>query len=192
MTDYKSVLGAAAIVVAIVSYVPYFRDIFAGRTRPHAFSWLVWGVLNAIAFAGQLHGHGGAGIWAVGLTAVVMFTIFGLALMRGEKDIRPFDWFCLAGAGVALGIWAVTNDPLGSIVLITVIDALGFFPTVRKSYRKPGQETLVTFVLSIVKYALVVLALQRYTLVTTLFPFSLVVMNTLFVAMVIVRRRKLA
>ncbi len=186
----KNVLGIIAVVVAFVSYVPYFRNIFAGKTKPHAFSWLVWGILNAVAFAGQIHDKGGAGAWAVGLTAAVMFTIFGVSLRFGEKDIRPFDWFCLVGAGIALLPWLLTNDPLISVVLITVIDALGFLPTVRKSYKKPHQETLITFLLSTLKYSLVIFALQKYTLVTILFPLSLVIMNGLFVLMLVIRRRR--
>lgn len=187
--DIKHLLGTIALIVAFVSYIPYFRNIFTGKTKPHAFSWLVWGVLNAIAFAGQISDKGGAGAWAVGLTALVMFIIFSLALFRGEKRITISDWLCLLGASVALVLWAVTSGPLLSVVLITVIDALGFIPTVRKAYLKPHQETLVTFLLSTVKYALVVLALQNYTLITSLFPASLVLMNGLFVAMLLVRRR---
>ena len=188
--EYKNIFGAVAVAVALVSYVPYFWNIFNGRTKPHAFSWLVWGVLNAIAFAGQLHDKGGAGIWAVGLTAAAMFFIFLLSLQGGEKDIRTFDWLCLSAAGVALIPWLLTNKPLVSVILITVIDALGFLPTVRKSYKKPYQETLTTFLLSTIKYALVIVALQRYTLVTILFPLSLVIMNALFVLMLVTRRRQ--
>jgi len=188
--DYKTIIGVLAVVVAFVSYVPYFRNLLAGRTRPHAFSWLVWGILNAIAFSGQIHDKGGAGAWSVGLTAAVMFVIFAISLRKGEKDIRPFDWFCLIGAGISLVPWLLTDNLLLSVILITVIDALGFLPTVRKSFKKPHQETLVTFALSTLKYSLVMIALQRYTLVTTLFPLSLVVMNGLFVAMLVIRRRQ--
>jgi len=189
-SDYKTILGTAAVIIAFLSYVPYFRNIFAGKTKPHAFSWLVWGVLNAIAFAGQVHGKGGAGTWAVGLTAAVMFAIFSISLVRGEKDIKLFDWLCLAGAAVALLLWFITNGPLLTVILITAIDAFGFLPTVRKSYKKPHQETLVTFTLSIVKYLFVVIALQKYTIITTLFPLSLVIMNGLFVGMLLIRRRQ--
>lgn len=190
--DYKSILGAGAVLVAVISYIPYFRDIFAGKTKPHAFTWLVWASLNAIAFAGQIHDKGGAGAWAVGFTACALFAIFVTALFKGEKDIKRIDWICLMGAALALVLWFLTNGPLLSVILITIIDAFGFFPTVRKSYFKPHQETLVTFSLSIFKYFLVVLALKNYTPVTALFPVSLVVMNGLFVIMLVVRRRQLA
>ncbi|MFZ1812578.1 MAG: hypothetical protein WAU02_03620 [Candidatus Saccharimonadales bacterium] len=190
MNDYKTYISLVAVIVAFISYIPYFKNIFSGKTKPHAFSWLIWSILNAIAFAGQLYDSGGVGAWAVGFTAIALITIFLLALRYGEKDIKPFDWYCLAGAGASLILWAFAKDPLGSVILITLIDALGFLPTVRKAYRRPHQETLVTFVLSTIKYFLVLVALQHYSVVTVLFPLSLVIMNGLFVIMLVFRRKK--
>jgi hypothetical protein len=190
LSDYKTAIGIIAVVISIIGYIPYFRDIIANKTKPHAFSWLVWGVLNAIAFAGQIHGNGGAGTWAVGLTAVALFAIFTLSIFKGEKNIKLFDWVCLGGAAVALLLWVVTDQLLLSIVLITVIDLLGFLPTVRKAYLKPYQETLVTYEINTLKYFLVVLALQNYSLLTTLFPLAVAIMNGLFVILLIVRRKQ--
>lgn len=189
--EYKTALGLIAVIISFFGYIPYFRDILSGKTKPHAFSWLVWGVLNGIAFAGQVHGNGGAGTWAVGLTAVVLIAIFILSLFKGEKNIKPFDWICLSSAALALALWFITSQPLPSIILITIVDMFGFLPTVRKAYVKPRQETLVTYEINSVKYILVVLALKTYTLVTTLFPLAVAVMNTVFVAMLIIRRRRI-
>lgn len=190
--DYKTILGGIAVLIAFVSYVPYFRDIFADKTKPHAFTWLIWASLNAIAFAGQVHDKGGAGAWATGFTACALFSIFLIALIKGDKDIKKFDWACLLGAALALVFWFVADGPLLSVMLITVIDVLGFFPTVRKSYLRPHEETLVTYSLSTVKYLLSVAALQNYTVVTALFPVTLVVVHVLFVGMLIIRRTQLA
>ena len=191
MEDYKSVIGLVAIGIAIISYIPYFRDIFAGKTKPHAFSWLVWGVLNAIVFAGQLADGGGAGSWVVGFTAVVTLSIFFIALKKGEKDIKFFDWFCLVGAVIAIIPWLITKDPLLSVILVTVIDLLGFIPTIRKSYSKPHQETLITYILSIVKYGLAIIALQKYSIVTVLFPLAMVAVHIFFVTLLIIRRQQI-
>jgi hypothetical protein len=190
--DFKAILGITAVVISIIGYIPYFRDILSGKTKPHAFSWLVWGVLNGIAFAGQIHDDAGPGAWAVGLTAVALCAIFALALFKGERDIKLFDWLCLASAAVALMLWFVTNGPLLSIILITIVDLLGFLPTVRKAYTKPHQETLVTYEINTIKYLLIVLALAQYTLVTTLFPLAVALMNAAFVAMLVMRRKQLS
>lgn len=185
----KTLLAGVATLIAIYSYIPYFRDIMKGKTKPHAFSWLVWFLLTAIAFVAQLSDGGGVGSYVNAFTAFVAFFIFVTAIFRGEKDITRSDWACLIGAFVAIGLWILTSQPLLSVILISVIDAIGFLPTFRKSYYKPHQETMQTFVLSSLKYGVAIFALENYSLITILYPASLILMNSLFVAMLVSRRK---
>lgn len=185
----KTALGIIATVIAFYSYIPYFRDIFRGKTKPHAFSWFIWFLLTAIGFVAQISDDGGAGAWATGFTAFVAFFIFLMALKHGEKEITKSDWACLSGAFLAIGLWPFTSTPLLSVILITFIDALGFIPTFRKAYKKPHEETLQTYALSAIKFAIAIIALSNYSMVTILYPASLVVMNSLFVLMLMTRRR---
>lgn len=187
----KTLLGITATLLALYSYIPYFRDIFAGKTKPHAFSWLVWFLLTAIAFAAQVKDDGGAGAWVTGFTAIIAFIIFITAITRGEKSITKSDWLCLVGSFLAMGLWAITDSPLTAVILITIIDALGFAPTFRKAFHKPQEETLITFALSAVKFVIAIAALGNYSAVTVLYPASLVLMNGLFVVMLIIRRKQL-
>lgn len=188
---WRTALGAAATLMALVAYVPYFRDMLAGRTKPHAFTWLIWGVLTAIAFAGQVSEGAGPGAWVTGFTAAVSFVIFVTALRRGEKDLPLVDWLSLAGAALALALWAATDQPLVAMILITLIDALGFLPTFRKSWLRPWEETAVTYALSGLKFVIAIVALENFAVTTWLYPASLVLMNGLFVGMLVLRRRQL-
>lgn len=190
-TEIKTIIGILTVVLAVVSYIPYFRDMLSGKTKPHAFSWLIWAVLNGIAYGGQVHDRGGAGSWPLGFTVLAMTAIFLVSLKKGEKDIRPFDWFCLIAAGLALIPWLLADSPLISIVLVTIIDLLGFMPTIRKVYVKPHQETLFTHVLSTVKYGLILVALEAYTTVTVLFPLAVFIADALLVLLIMLRRRQL-
>lgn len=83
--DIKVAIALISIGITLVGYFYYFRDIFAGKTKPHAYSWLVWGLLTAIAFVGQLSDKGGPGAYVTGVTALMSFIIFSLALNRSEK-----------------------------------------------------------------------------------------------------------
>lgn len=186
----KTALGIIATIMALVSYIPYLRNMLSGKTKPHAFSWLVWGVLTAVAFLGQVSDGAGPGAWVTGFTAFVSFFIFITALKTGEKDITKTDWLSLVGAGVAMLLWWATSDPLIAVVLITLIDALGFYPTFRKSYSKPHQETAITFAISSLKFIIAIIALDNLTPVTWLYPASLVLMNGVFVIMLIIRRKQ--
>lgn len=185
----KLYLGAIATTVAILGYIPYVMEILRGRTKPHAFSWLVWGFLTGIAFVGQISEGAGAGAWATGVTTFVCGFIFIAALTKGEKNITRGDWLSLFGAAISLLFWFVTEGPLLSIVLVTIIDAFGFLPTFRKSFHRPHEETLITYVLSALKWMLVIFALENYTVVTWLYPVSLVMLNAAFVLMLTIRRK---
>ena len=187
--DYKTWLGVVAVVIGFISYIPYFKDIVQLKTKPHAFSWLVWSVLTAIAFFAQVVKGGGISSWVNAGTALMCFAVFVFAIFRGEKNIKKSDIWSLVGAGLGLVVWAMTDDPVFAVILVTIIDALGFIPTFRKSYYKPQEETLSTFVVSTTKYVMSLFALRSYTLTTWLFPASLVLTNGLFVILLIVRRR---
>ncbi len=176
--------------MALYSYIPYFRDIFAGKTKPHAFSWLVWFLLTAIGFLAQVSDDAGAGAWVTGFTAFISFFIFLAALKKGEKNITKLDWLFLGAALFAMVPWLIMDDPLISVILVTLIDALGFAPTFRKAYYKPYEETLITFLLSAIKFVIAIIALSNYSVVTVLYPLSLVIANGAFVIMLVIRRRR--
>lgn len=191
VNNMNETLGIIAVVIGFIGYVPYFRTIYSGKTKPHAFSWLVWGTLTAIAFVSQVVGNGGPGAWVTGFTALICFTIFGLALVKGVKDFPLVDWLCLAGCVLAAALWAITNNPLVAVILITIIDAVAFIPTIRKSYVKPHSEPVFTYSLSGLKFLIGIFALTELSLITVLYPASLVFANGAFVIMLLVQRKRL-
>jgi len=188
----KTTLGIIAVIIGIVGYIPYFRDMIAHKTKPHAFTWFIWTVLTGIAFFAQVHDGGGPGAWVTGVTTLISIIITVVAFRVGRQNIVRVDWYFLAGALAALAVWAITDDPVWSVILITIIDAIAFVPTFRKSYHKPYEETLFTFTMSGLKYIFGIAALSVFTVTTVLYPLSLVITNMLFVAMLVMRRRSQA
>jgi hypothetical protein len=185
-------LGAIAAALALVQYVPYIADVIRGKTKPHAFSWFVWGVPAGVVFLAQLLTGGGAGSWATGVTAAICTAIFVLALFYGERNITAFDWWCLLGSLAAIAIWVVTNNPLGAVVLVTIADLLAFGPTIRKSMHKPHEETLNTYVTSGIKWTVSIMALSAFSAVTLTYPLAMVLGNLGFALFLALRRRKIA
>jgi hypothetical protein len=57
----QEMVGLLSLLLSVASYVPYVRSIFVANTKPHAFTWLVWGAVMAIAFFAQLSDRAGAG-----------------------------------------------------------------------------------------------------------------------------------
>ena len=189
--DLKVAFAVISIGMTLAGYFYYFRDIFRGKTKPHAYSWLVWGLLTAIAFFGQLSDNGGPGAYVTAVTAGISFVIFFLALVRGEKNITRSDKINLAAALLAIIPWLLTDNPVFSVILITIIDFLGFLPTIRKSWNKPYEETFIHYVFAGLKFVLAIIALDHYSITTWLYPASLIAANLFFAIMLIVRRKQL-
>ncbi|MDD5585896.1 MAG: hypothetical protein PHY92_02935 [Alphaproteobacteria bacterium] len=190
--SHKEALGLLSIALFIVGYSRYFWHIFKGQTKPHAFSWLVWGIITAIAFFAQNSDNAGPGAWTTGFGAVVYFVIAGLALFRGERDIKRSDWLAFTGALAAIPLWYLTGDPLSAVVLIAIIETLAFFPTIRKSYAKPHEETLFMYTMEILRFVPAIFALEHYSAVTLINPLYTIVLNGAFIVMALWRRAALA
>ncbi len=188
---FQEIIGWTTVILGLAAYIPYFRSIYKNETKPHVFSWFIWGLLGAIAFFAQLAGGAGPGAWVNGMTAFICFAIAVTALFRGEKNISRSDWITFITALASIPLWLITNNPLYAIILVTIIDALGFYPTFRKSWSKPQEESALTYALSGTKYLISLFAIEQYTTTTVLYSASLVMMNWLFVAMVIWRKKQI-
>jgi hypothetical protein len=194
MTDLltsKQAWGYAALLVGVAGHIIYWRSLLNGQSRPHAFSWFVWGLLTAIAFVAQYVKQAGPGSWVMGFTALSCLSIAAMAVKYGEKHVTRSDWAAFIAALAAIPLWYVTEDPLSAVILVTVIDMFGYYPTFRKSYYKPQEEAAFTYFLGTLKFVMSLFALKNYSAVTLLYPIAIIIANTLFIAMVAWRRRVL-
>lgn len=188
MIDYKLMLGALAVLATLMQYGTYIIDILKGKTRPHAFTWFVWGFPCAVIFAAQYFAGGGAGTWITAMTGVVCTVIFVLSLFYGEKNITKLDWAGLFIAIFSILLWIIVKDPLASVLLITFIDLVGFVPTMRKSISKPHEETLNTYVTGGFKWILAILAMSNYSFIVWVYPAAMVFANWAFALILIIQR----
>lgn len=187
--DLKTKIGIITLVIATISYSFYFLNMFRHKTKPHAISWLIWSVLNAVTFLTQRSNGAGAGGWVTGFAAIACVMIFISSLKYGEKNITRIDWLCLILALATLGIWHGQRGSSIEVVLVAATFVIGFIPTIRKSIKKPRQETSITFFLNGFKFLLAITALNTVNLATALYPIVIVVMNFGFVTLLIIRRQ---
>lgn len=169
--------------------VRYFRSIFQGITRPHVFSWIIWATISSIGFAAQVSDNAGAGSWARGFGAATCFLIVLVAFKRGEKHITRWDWATFAAALLAIPLWIVTETPLWSVILVCIIDTIGYIPTLRKSWHHPWNEDAGSYLINAFSAFFSILALEHYSPVTWLYSALLIVSNT-FTATYILWRMK--
>jgi hypothetical protein len=159
--------------------------------KPHFFSWLIWTLTTTIVFFAQLAADGGVGSWPTAVSAAITVYVAWLAFtLRSDFSNTSLDWFFLLAALLSLPAWFFTNDPLWSVVILTVVDVLGFGPTLRKAHQKPQEESLLFYLLFAARSALSVLALESRTLTTMLFPLAMVVACIVVCGLLWWRRRQ--
>lgn len=189
---YKSLLSAAAIALTLYAFLPYIRSIKLGTTRPHVFSWFIWGSTTFIVFLAQLDDGGGIGAWPVGVSGIITLYITWLAYVKqANVSINFIDWLFLFCAMISIPLWYFTDDPLWAVVILTAIDVSGFGPTVRKVYHQPYSEHPGFYSLFLVRNLIVILALEHYSLTTVLFPAVIAAACLLLVLLILLRRRQL-
>lgn len=187
---YKEILSAIAIALTLVAFYPYLLGIVRGTTKPHVFSWFIWGSTTFVVFLAQLQAGGGIGAWPIGVSGAITVVIATAAYVkRADITITRTDWLFFAAAMSSLPLWYVTSDPTWAVVLLTVVDLLGFGPTIRKSYEAPHSESLVFFGLFAARNLIVVAALESYSVATVLFPAAIAAACVLLMLLIVYRRR---
>lgn len=167
----KAGISAVAFVVTIALFANYIRSIRVAETVPHVLSWIVWSAGTVIVFLAQLAGGGGVGAWPIGFSGCITAYIAFLSYSkRPQSSIKSLDWIFFVLAISALPAWWLASDPLWAVVLLTSADVIGFGPTFRRAYHHPYQEHMGFFALGALRNLLVVLALERYSWTTVLFP----------------------
>ena len=188
MLELKEIIGMITVILGIVGYIPYLRDVLRGKTKPHVYTWFVWGLITLIIFALQISDNAGPGAWVTLVAGSISFSIFALGMRQGDKDITKSDTLFFVAALFALGLWLFAEQPVVAMILLVTVGMLGFVPTIRKSWNKPHTETISTYAINSFRHSLSVLALANYSILTSLFPIAWGVANGLFVILLLIRR----
>jgi len=190
---FKELLSIFATVLTFVAFLPYVRSILRGETKPHVFSWVIWGSATFVVFLAQLAGQAGVGAWPIGISGIITLYIAYLAYTKkSDNTITRTDWFFFLLAATSLPLWYLTADPLWAVVILTLVDVLGFGPTIRKAYVYPREEQLRLFVIMMFRNLVVIAALEYYSITTVLFPAASAAVSLGFIGMVMYRRQALA
>jgi len=186
----KTTLSILAIILTFAGYIPYIKDVIRGKTKPHLYSWVAWGMVGGIVFALQLaNGAGPAAFVTLAAELACLAVIVLTVKYKVASKITPADTLFIVLASLSLILWLVIKQPLWAALLATSTDLLSFVPTIRKSWHEPHSETLLFYLLNTLRFALAALAVSTYSVVTTLYPVSWLLLNGLFVVMLLWRRK---
>jgi len=186
----KDILAIIAAAIAIAGNVPYLKDAFARRVKPHPYTWLVWTIVSTIVVFGQITKGAGVGALPTAVALCFTTTIFLFSLQYGFKYIRKTDTYFLVAALLGIIPWLISKDPTISVIIAVSIDLIAFVPTLQKTYAHPETETPVLYGSNVLRHVLTLFSLQTYNVATTLHSAAMIVTNSIMVVF-IARKRAL-
>jgi len=186
---YKEILWAIAILIVIPQTYIYIKSILEGETQPHIYTKFIWTIVVWIWFLIQVRHWGWAGAWLLGVSFLTQLVTFLMSFKYGTKDITRFDTLLLIWAILTIPLYFWIESAIYSLILIILIDSFAYIPTIRKTYRAPFTESIPAFSLGILKYTLSILALAQYSIYTITYPLSIVLANTILVAIMAYKRQ---
>ncbi len=189
--NYYILFALAAVLLATIRYATYFYTIYKGETKPHAFSWLLWGCVTGVGTIAQFELEAGPSAWALAFVSVTCLFIALLSFFIGERDYKKSDWCVLFVCALAIPIWKLTDNPLLALVLIMSIDCLTYWPTVRKSYLRPDTEPPISYFFAGSRYFLMLFAVPDPGWGNLMYPLFLMVTDWGFALYVMIRRAQL-
>lgn len=141
-------LGLLSGLVFLIADIPYIRDIFRGKTKPHRVSWFLYFVINAVNVANQAASGATNSLWLPIVSTVITFGIFILSIKRGMGGYTKLDLLCFVGALAGLFLWFVFKTPLASTIVNVIAITLAVVPTIKKSFTHPETETAITYLIA--------------------------------------------
>jgi len=191
--DYKEILGVAIILIGFIGQIPYFINVVKKKTRPNPLSWLTWSISTAVLLAVISFSGGGAAVWSMWSYLIFQILICIFAFKNGGKrDITRTDLASFGAAIAALTMWLIWRDLAAlAAALITITEVFGWFPTIRKAWIKPHEETLILWAVDFFQCILLLLALGQYNFATVVNYATWLVCYGITVAVLVGRRKVL-
>jgi energy-coupling factor transporter transmembrane protein EcfT len=189
--DIKILLSLGASLILALAYFPYIRDILQGKTKPHFYTWLIWVLTTGTAAAVLIEGGGAQGGWGLIIVALLMSVVALLSLKYGTRNVTRGDTVTLALALLAILVWWKLDNPLLSVYLVSLIDAIGYMPTFRKSWEEPESETVVYWFLSGIGALLALFSNAEYNALTVTYLATIGALDIAMMLMLVFRKKML-
>ncbi len=144
----KAALALISALMLIVAAPPYIVDTLHQKTRPERATWLVFSVLNLIAFISLLLLDASWSLLFSGVDTVASLLILGLSIKYGVGGYGKRDISALIIAAIGVVCAVTTKQAVVSLAGVIVADLTGVALTAVKAYRQPSSETAVSWLLS--------------------------------------------
>lgn len=187
--DIKIIFSILASIIGVIAFLPYLRDIFCHKTKPHIYTWLIWIITQGTAVAGMIYGGASWGSLSLLIGLFFVASIFLLSFKYGTKDIKKNDTLILIFAFLAIIIWWQLKNPILSVLMVSIIDIFGFIPSLRKTFNDPWSETPSSWGLFAISNILAILAISEYNFLTVFYVFAITFGNISIFLITLIRRK---
>lgn len=181
----QAVLITVSGVLTVLCIIPYVIEILRGKTKPRIVSWFTWTLLTGIACAASFSdGQVAAGVLMACATLATAIVVV-LGLKYGDRHFERTDIVCQVAALVGLVLWFVFDSPAVAVIAAVTIDLVGCIPTIKHSWKKPHEETWITFALAGVGGVLTLTATGAWAITAVAYPLYIVLANGVIVAAIL-------
>lgn len=184
------IFGIISVLLSLIASIIYCRSVLRGETRPHFCTHSIWALTSLIVCFAQVSEEAGPGAWVTMINATFFVITTILSLRWGENNITRSDWLTMFGALIAIVPWYLTNNPMWSVILVTIIDVIAYYPTLRKSWTRPREENLTTYGMSVVEFGLSIPAMRVASFTNILYPVAIVAANMVLIGLCWYRKRQ--
>jgi hypothetical protein len=164
--DFFKILLFASLVSAIIAYTLYIRLIAKNQIKPHGVTYLVWSIILGLNFVIQLKSGVGISAFFLGVNFLGCGLVFLFCLIKGHVRYDKLDWFCFALAIIAILLWLFATTPLYSVILSCVIDFFAIFPSFRKSFKDPWEDSPIAYWIAALEYLFSIPSYQVFSIIT--------------------------
>jgi hypothetical protein len=184
----KDALLVLASLITVASIVPYIRDIIKGETKPNIVSWITWTLLTGVATIAEIAAGEYRTAIFTGAAVLETLAVVLLSIKYGYAKYTPFDVVCQVGALFGFVLWAIFNTPAAAVIFSVTIDFIGAMPTIRHSWRKPGEETWITYAMAGIGGLLAIFAITNHNWTSLTYAVYIVLINALLTSVLLTRR----
>jgi hypothetical protein len=197
--NFKLFFGYLSTAITLAGYAFYISQMYPGRgqqpVKPEPLSWTFFGFLTASGWIVQVAQGAQAGSWCLGVTAVACFVIAGWSYFKftwqfGRSHIL-YSLFAIALFGFSLLTKGNPEWATVSATMATLADLVSYGPTFQRALHNPHEDSPINFTFNSVKCIPALLALESYSIATTIFLLMLAAVNGGFALFLVIRQRQL-
>ena len=185
----REILSILAGILVVIGDIPYIVSILRKEkpNKPSKASWIIWAILDTIAFAGMVAEDSVNG-QIIG-TVLGVWVVMALALIYGKPGFTKLEKFCLIGAVFGLILWKIIG-PVAGVVTSLILIFIGSLPTFDKARKNPGGEDGLSWIIWWLSSLVQLIALQKWDLAHAAQPVVFITSSTIMLCLIYIIPRK--